>query len=111
MSQYRLKQFKALALLIIATMFLLGDSLFYIMFYRAMKESGNNFIQAFQSHLVRVPAFCLVTLIWLVTSIISMVIYTRIARYYGHNIWSFLGRMVIVGEWLGFVLLIVLIFI
>ena len=111
MTRYRTKRLKTLSLLIIATILLLIDSLFYIMFYRAMKENGKDFIAAIQAHHLRVPLFCLFTLGWFIVSIIAFIKYTGIARYYGKNLGSFFGRLIIIGEWVTFALLIVFIFI
>ena len=111
MTPYKQKVFSAIAILIIATMFILGDSIFYIMFFRAMRENGNNFIAAFQAHHIRIPAFVFVTVVWLVLSILATVRFRKIARYYGRNIWSFLGTSLCLMEWVGFIFLIVFLFI
>ena len=97
--------------IILATIVVLIDLLFYMKFYHAMKDYGLNFIEAFKGSKTYFVAFFFTTIVWLVLSIMAIVKYGRLNRDYGVNAWRVLADIFIFAQYVCFAGLIVFLFV
>ena len=111
MKTYGQRRRSAAVFLIVATIVILIDMIFYIRFYQCLKDCNHDFLQTFRSATVYSIAFIFGTVVWLVLSIETLVKFRRLNIALGSNFGRVMGALIIVGEYIGYIAAIVLLFV
>ena len=84
---------------------------FYIKFYYAFRATSGAILERLKATLTPALIFGGVSLVWFFNWIAASVKYSRIKKYFGRYFGLFLGRLFLFLEFVGYVLVIVFLFI
>ena len=84
---------------------------FYVKFYFAFRGAEGTILQKLQANLLWTLLFGGASLVWLFNWIASMRKYGNIKRYWGRYFGCFIGRLLLLLELAGYILVIVFLFI
>ena len=98
------------AFLIISSIIALVDVYFWLPFYRACQAYDHNIFKAMDEYTKAFAIFAGIALVFFVFSVITLISFAKIKKFWGRSFGNFLGKLILFLEYAAYVVAVLLFF-